>query len=77
MKKILKILILVLIIVIFVLFSAFDNRLKIVNYNLKTDKVLSNVKLALVTDLHCCLYGKDQRQLIHAIDKNKPDAVLL
>lgn len=77
MKKTLKILIVILIIAIIILFSAFDNRLKIVNYKIKTDNISSDVKLALITDLHCCLYGESQSQLINAIDKNKPDAVLL
>ncbi len=76
MKRTLKILTVFLVIVIIILFSAFDNRLKVVNYNLKTDKVSSPVKLALVADLHCCLYGENQSELIDAIDKYKPDAVL-
>ncbi len=77
MKRFLKVLTVFLFIAVIIMFSAFDNRLKVVNYNLKTDKVSSPVKLALVTDLHCCLYGKDQSQLIRAIDKNQPDVVLL
>ncbi len=77
MKKILKILTVILIIIIAILILAFDNRLKIVNYEIKTNKISSDVKLALITDLHCCLYGENQSQLIDEIDKNKPDAVLL
>ena len=77
MKSFFRVLTVILIIAVIILFSAFDNRLKIVNYNLKTDKISSPVKLALITDLHCCLYGENQLQLIRAIDKNKPDAVLL
>lgn len=76
-KKLLKILAILFIIAVIIIFSAFDNRLKIVNYKLKTDKIASDIKLALITDLHCCLYGENQSQLIDAIDKNKPDAVLL
>ena len=77
MKKILKILTVFLIIVITLLFIAFDNRLKIVNYKIKTDKVTDDVKIALVADLHCCLYGENQSEIIAAIDKHKPDVVLL
>ena len=77
LKKLLKILAILFIIAVIIIFSAFDNRLKTVNYKLKTDKIQSDIKLALITDLHCCLYGENQSQLIDAIDKNKPDAVLL
>lgn len=77
MKKILKIAMTFLIIIIIILFAAFDSRLKTVNYKIKTDKISGTVKIALVTDLHCCLYGENQSELIYAIDKYKPDAVVL
>ncbi len=76
MKRFLKIITVTLIIIIIILFSAFDNRLKVVNYKIKTDRISSSVKIALVADLHCCLYGENQSELIDAIDKYKPDAVL-
>ena len=72
-----KIITVILLLIVIILISAFDNRLKIVNYNLKTTKVSSPVKLALVADLHSCLYGEKQSKLIDSIDKFKPDAVLL
>lgn len=65
------------IIVIIILFSAFDNRLKVVEYELKTDKISNSVKIALITDLHSCLYGEGQYRLIQEIDKKHPDAVFL
>ena len=77
MKKQTKIILSVLIIVIILLFSAFDNRLKTVNYKIKTDKISDDVKIALIADLHCCLYGENQSEIISAIDKQKPDIVLL
>lgn len=76
MKKIL-ILTTIIIVAIIVSVFAFDTELKIVNYDLKTDKISDKVKLALVTDLHSCLYGENQAQLTEAIDNYKPDAVLL
>ncbi|MBO7208191.1 MAG: metallophosphoesterase, partial [Clostridia bacterium] len=63
--------------IIIIIFFTFDNRLKIVDYNLSDDKISSDVKLALVTDLHSCLYGENQAKLINAIENYKPDAVLL
>lgn len=76
MKKIL-ILTIIIIIAIIVSVFAFDTELKIVNYDLKTDKISGDVKLALVTDLHSCLYGENQIQLTEAIDNYKPDAILM
>ncbi len=64
MKKILKIAMTFLIIIIIILFAAFDSRLKTVNYKIKTDKISGTVKIALVTDLHCCLYGENQSELV-------------
>ena len=63
--------------IIIIIFFTFDNRLKIVDYSLKSDKISGDVKLALVTDLHSCLYGENQANLINAIENYKPDAVLL
>ncbi len=57
--------------------DAFDKRLKIVEYDIATDKVTSQVRLVLVTDLHSCYYGENQEELIKKIDKYTPDAVLL
>ena len=77
MKKKTKIIIITLLAAIVILLIACDNRLKIVNYEFQTDKVCGEVKIALVTDLHCCLYGENQSQLIDAIGGYAPDAVLL
>ena len=76
MKKKLKIISVLIVAIILLLFIC-DNRLKIVNYTLETDKISGEVKLALVSDLHCCLYGENQSEVINAIDTYKPDAVFL
>ena len=54
-----------------------DARLKIVNYNVKSEKISNEIKLALITDLHCCLYGENQSGLLSEIEEVNPDAVLL
>lgn len=36
-----------------------------------------SVRFALVTDLHSCYYGKDQKWLLNRIDKESPDIVML
>lgn len=56
---------------------AFDVRLKTVHYNITSDKIKSPMRIALITDLHSCKYGADQKTLIDAVDKEKPDMILL
>lgn len=56
---------------------AFDSRLKVTKYTIKSEKILEEVGLALITDLHSCRYGKNQQQLLQEIDAVKPDIVLL
>ncbi|RKM55818.1 metallophosphoesterase [Butyrivibrio sp. X503] len=40
-------------------------------------KIDTPVRFALVTDLHSCYYGKDQKRLTDMIDKGKVDGILL
>lgn len=54
-----------------------DMRLKIVKYEVQSDKIENKIRIALVTDLHGCKYGKNQKNLIDAIEKENPDVVLL
>lgn len=37
----------------------------------------STVRIALLTDLHSCYYGKEQKQLVKMVEKEKPDLVIL
>lgn len=53
------------------------NGLKVQNYSVETDKINSHIRIALITDLHSCKYGKDEIKLIKKIDKQKPDIILL
>ncbi len=54
-----------------------DARLKTVYYTVDSEKINSNVRLVLITDLHSCKYGKNQQKLLDAIAEQKPDVVLL
>lgn len=54
-----------------------DMRLKVVKYEVHSDKIEKRARIALVTDLHGCNYGKNQKNLIEAIEKENPDVVLL
>ena len=74
-KKHIKYIILILLIVLALL--AFDVRLKTVHYTITSDKINNPMRIALITDLHSCKYGTAQRTLIDAVNKEKPDIVLL
>ena len=54
-----------------------DHRLRVREYEIQTEKVSSEVRIALVTDLHSCRYGKNMKRLVDAIDKAEPDMILL
>lgn len=43
----------------------------------RLEKSENPVRFALITDLHSCRYGKNQRKLIKMLNKYKPDAIFL
>ena len=59
------------------LFFALDVRLRVVHYDVESPRIASPVRMALITDLHSCKYGRDQETLIRAIDAQLPDLILL
>lgn len=67
----------IILIIAVLLVPAFDCRLCIRRYEIITDKTAESVRIALVTDLHSCRYGKEEKELIWAIDSQHPDVVLL
>ena len=56
---------------------AMSLRLAVTRYSLRSEKLRSRVRLALVTDLHSGRYGKNQKTLLDAIDREQPDILLL
>lgn len=75
-KKLLCILVSIMISVVAILFIC-DSRLKTVYYTVESDKLSEPVRIALLTDLHSCKYGKNQKNLIEAVQEQHPDLVLL
>lgn len=69
--------ILLLFIVILVILASFSFKEKIVNYNLSSEKIDSEFKIILITDLHSCYYGENMSTLINDIQNQNPDAVFL
>lgn len=57
--------------------ASFDVRLRVVTYEIASDKVTAPVRLAVVSDLHSCAYGDGQRTLLDAAAAQAPDAVLM
>ncbi len=55
---------------------ALDQRLKKVTYHLSSEKVKKPFRIAHISDLHGCYYGKNQNTLVKAIKKAKPDLIL-
>ena len=56
---------------------ACDSRLKTVTYTVESDKISTPVRIALLTDLHSCRYGENQKNLIKAVKAQNPDIILL
>lgn len=51
-------------------------RLTIGRYEIRMPKVRSGIRLLLLADLHSCYYGKNQNDLVRAIDAEHPDALM-
>lgn len=67
----------ILLILTGLLAAALDCRMAVRRYELDTALVSAPVRIALVTDLHSCYYGDEQKTLIEAVDAQSPDLVLL
>lgn len=67
----------IIILLVIVLCLVTTEELTTVRYTYETDKLEAPLRIALVSDLHSCYYGENQRDLTDALDAEKPDAVLL
>lgn len=74
-KKIIAGMLLVLLAAVSVV--AFNDEMVLKYYSIPTDKVEQDIRIALITDLHSCYYGKDQKLLIDAVRQEQPDIILL
>ena len=55
----------------------FVSSLKTVRYEVAAGGLSQPVRIALVTDLHACAYGHEQRKLLDAVEELAPDLILL
>lgn len=60
-----------------IIIPGFYNGLRVKHYEIDSDRVMKQVRIALVTDLHSCSYGEDQEELVSAIDGQSPDIIAL
>lgn len=67
----------ILIILLVLVLPGLYNRLLVRYYRVRDDKITQKIRIALVTDLHSCLYGEKQAELIDAITAQKPDLVMM
>lgn len=72
-----KLVAIIFIIVLF--FVAFYNGIVVRHYTIKTKKILSGslIRIALVSDLHCKIYGKNQNYIKKKIEAQNPDIIVL
>ncbi|WP_245570853.1 metallophosphoesterase [Anaerovorax odorimutans] len=61
---------------VIILCFAFDQSLTVRYYNIESNKINTNIRIAFVADLHSCDYGKNQKNLLDCIDNQKPDILL-
>ncbi len=77
MKKKRKRILLLLALLLCLLLPGFVSSLRLVRYAVAAEGLKVPVRIALVTDLHACAYGKGQRILLDALEEQTPDLVLL
>ena len=46
-------------------------------YEVKDERISGSLRIALITDLHSCKYGKGQEKLLSVIEEQQPDVILL
>ena len=78
-SKLLLLFLILLFVLILILYfmGAFSKEITLTTYTIDSEKISGKLRLMLITDLHCCLYGKNQEILMNKIAEAKPDAILL
>ena len=76
MRKKIPIIIIIAAVLAF-LIAGLYNELKIASYNLRSPKVERAIRIAFLSDLHSCNYGENAQTLVSAIERQRPDLILL
>lgn len=69
--------IIIIVAVLAFLIAGLYNELKIASYTLRSPKVERTIRIAFLSDLHSCNYGKNAQKLVSAIERQRPDLILL
>ncbi len=77
MKKKPKLLPAIPVVLACLILPGFISSLRIVRYETSARGLSRPVRIALVTDLHSCAYGRGQRRLLDAVEEQAPDLILL
>jgi predicted MPP superfamily phosphohydrolase len=77
MKKKRKLLPVLLVVLLCMILPGFVSSLRVVRYEVNAHGLSRPIRIALVTDLHACAYGREQRKLLEAVDEQAPDLILL
>lgn len=56
---------------------AWDNKLTLTTYPVSSEKISKPLRILLLSDLHSCVYGEGQRELLDQVKAAKPDLILL
>lgn len=67
----------VLIVLIILIAPGLYNGLYIQKYQIEDERINNTVRIAHISDLHSCKYGREQEKLLKAIDSQKPDIILM
>ncbi len=64
---------------VFLAIAAFYSGLVVRRYSVVTDKLGpgQSIRIVLITDLHSSIYGKNQKDIVSLIEKQKPDMIAL
>ncbi len=76
-KRTIVILAIAAVVLLLLILSALDARLRVVSYTVTDERIITPVRIVLITDLHSCKYGEGQEELLDAIDAQKADLILL
>ncbi len=77
MKRKRKLLPVLPVVLLGLILPGFNSSLKTVRYEVTAEGLPQPVRIALVTDLHACAYGRGQRKLLDAVEEQAPDLILL
>lgn len=77
MKKRRNVIVILAGIITLVLLAGLYNGMKIQYYVLETEQITTPVRIVLITDLHSCKYGKEEQDLIQAVEEQNPDIIAL